>query len=226
MNCESAKQAILLNQSGELPGGEAEELGRHLVGCSDCRRYEAEIPRINAAANKALLSGEPSAAVMLRILTGDARSPAAKPVVLYLRALRLTATAAGVVMLITGGYLGLTAIQQNAAQGRNGKMSSAETYGAAIAENEQNAAQAQSDRMSHVRTIVATIAENDAQEDEADALAGTPEDLNVLADQLLRADGFLTDEFPEDEGTAMIEELPTRDLQSRSISCSLPGGCV
>lgn len=69
MSCEKIQQDILLSQSGELTERELVLLGEHLTGCESCRRYKAGLEQVTSLVRTALPAGEPSPAVMARILS-------------------------------------------------------------------------------------------------------------------------------------------------------------
>lgn len=67
MNCEQARNELLLHQSGELESDRQAALQSHLAGCPECRRFSADSESLADAARQALRSGAPAHETMADI---------------------------------------------------------------------------------------------------------------------------------------------------------------
>lgn len=67
MNCEHAKNELLLRQSGELPGSRQLALQSHLANCPECRQFNADSAHLTNTARQALKTGAPSHETLIAI---------------------------------------------------------------------------------------------------------------------------------------------------------------
>lgn len=198
MNCAKSRKMILLKDAGELDAKRCHELDGHLAACSECRDFFRDMVSLRSIAHSAVRSGEPSARVVEAVLSTAPIVKNRPGKIFALSFTRFAALAAGFVLLVGGALI--------------------------IAPWNRNS-DASSSSAGDVSTIVAMLSvehENSSTAPEN----GNPAQLRQLARQLLEMEGMnagADDESPE--FILLFEPQPT-DLQSRSISGSLPGECV
>ena len=116
MNCDRARDHILLTESGEIGRRAGARLARHLSGCSACRAFFGEYGRFTRAAAGFLQADGPGAAA-----TGNVRSEirrlARRPPVMFPEPARLLALAAGLLVAAAAAWL-LVAAERSIARVR------------------------------------------------------------------------------------------------------------
>ncbi len=103
MKCQDAEKLILLKDSGELSGSQAEPLGAHLRDCQPCQRFQGALIESQQAL-QAL--EEPSATVMQNVLR-EARLNSAEKKPVHIFGWR-SAVAMAASVLIGLGFFSLT----------------------------------------------------------------------------------------------------------------------
>lgn len=192
MNCRSAQEFLLLEESGDLSARRLARLERHLSTCASCRDARASNRLVLDAVRGSLPSGEPSPAVLARI-SAAASSRAVRPALVFLPApARLLAAAALFAVLLAGVY-SLVARRETAAR----------------MEAED------------VVAITAMLGHEPESAPGKDTALTPDEELTILARQLLRLEGLQAEEASLDDLMLSEESAPT-DLQSRSASAYRP----
>lgn len=81
-------------------------------------------------------------------------------------------------------------------------------------------------QLDEMNTLLAMVSEPDVLTEEAVEQMGGEQELRRLARQLLRMEGFVVDELPDEEGPTTLEALPSIDSQSHSTRGLLQKRCV
>ena len=200
MNCESIRNEILLDQAGELTAERSAGLGKHLAECTACREFADDAEKIVAIAGQVLPSGQPSHAAIRKIIASAERH-GGRDAVVFMRSAgpRWLALAAGLLLLVAGGYVSLSFYLQDhtAAHGV---------------------------RAAQVSSIMSMVSEDEsAIMDNGEAKT----DLRILAAQILRVEELsIDDPVEEDEEAIQADDPLTRDLQSHSTGDARPATCV
>lgn len=190
MNCEHAQRDILLAQSGELSARAAIRLDAHLTDCAACRCYQEETTRTMTLARDAMPMGEPSRIALARIREAAQETAPANVVVFPDRVGRLVAAAAVVALLVGVSLFAL-------------KPKSQPVETAAPSEGE-------------VQTFLAMLSTEDQLESIHAEAPTSGEELDVLASQILRMQGFSMENGQTVEPiTELLGPLPT-ETQSRN----------
>ena len=201
MNCESAQQAILLRDTGELAAGQKLELRDHLAMCHDCRQYDMDTRRIADLSQQAFVSAGPSKKTIERILAAGKRKTSPGTVFMSFTTTQWLAAAAGlmVIFAITGLLV--------------------------VAHDRRDVA-AHGLRMTQMSTIMTMMSCEDFPLADSTTLDSAKPDVRALARQILQVEGLMEEELADDEETIPDDDARPRDLQSHSILDSRPIECV
>ena len=74
MNCNECRDAVLLEQSGELESREQDALAKHLDGCAECRAYREGLSAMISAAREMPLGSDVSEFTIRRIMAAGERA--------------------------------------------------------------------------------------------------------------------------------------------------------
>ena len=100
MNCNKAKNLILLRSTGELRASKSSELQEHLLECTDCRDFAASLRRLESIEQPVAATPHPSVLVNIREV---AEKNVSRHSLLWLPSFPLRAAAyAAIFMLIAG----------------------------------------------------------------------------------------------------------------------------
>ena len=180
--CEKIRNLILLQDSGELMAGQADEINRHIGQCRNCRSYLHDVRTLMTEGRTALPDSVPSRRALEKVLESAAAGRGT--VVRFVNPLRYAAAAAAVLALLLGTYIALYTPE------RTGGGPSGYVVG-------------------DVQIMVALASDGSVGTADEEAGRSDEEKLKALADTLLRLQGFKLEESESEPQDITDLLLPT-----------------